>query len=354
MFAVTYIKKPADFSDGPVNETTGMASIHNMTANTEGILDFLHEFKENVQQGTDIFTVGEANGVSASELTDWVGENGVFDMIFEFSHVDVRFAGGENWCNTKNWPLTDLKKALSASQSATANNGWCPIFLENHDQPRSVNHFLPEGADGVLGAKALGMLVMSLRGTPFLYEGEELGMTNVERQSINEYDDISTINQYKIALNNGYSEEKALLCVQKYSRDNARTPMQWDDSENAGFTTGKPWLALNDNYVEINAAKEEEDANSVLNWYRQLNKIRQENDALVLGDYQLLLAEDEQIFAFARNYGQETISVLINFTGETVSYEKGLLKDGELIKSNYDSAKEGILQPYQAVLYKSR
>lgn len=322
-----------------------------LTANTPGILDYLHEFKQEVEEGKDIFTVGEANGVAANQLHEWVGKDGVFDMIFEFSHVNVKFADGEVWCKTKDWKLTELKKAIAASQANTATNGWYPIFFENHDQPRSVNNFLHEGADTIKGAKALGMLLMTLRGTPFLYQGEELGMSNVSWDSIKAFNDLSTHNQYKIALDNGHTPEEALKIMQKHSRDNARTPMQWNAEAHAGFTTGKPWLAVNGNYKLVNAEVEAADFDSVLFWYHQLHALRKANPVLVAGDYQELLADDESIFAYTRNDQNSQAIVLINFIGNTVTYPKQLCTNAKALISNYDAAKQGKLRPYEAVCW---
>ena len=349
--AVPYIKKPQEYANGPVNPATGFAPIHNATANTAGILDFLHEFKQEVQGDRDIFTVGEANGVVARQLPLWVGKNGVFDMIFEFSHLDVKFADGELWYKTKNWRLTELKQAIAASQAHTATNGWYPIFLENHDQPRSINSFLPEGADPILGAKALGMLLLTLRGTPFIYQGQELGMTNVAWNSIDCFNDLSTKNQYQLALANGLTPTQAMKVMQKHSRDNSRTPMQWSAQPNAGFTTGKPWLAVNANYKSINAELEAQDKDSVLNWYRNLHSLRQKYAVLPEGDYQELLSDSEEIFAYSRSTNTAKATVLINFTGKTVSYPTALLEGSETVLSSYDNAQKGVLRPFEAVLY---
>lgn len=316
--AITYIKKPADMSDGPVDAPDNMVSVHSMTANTDGILDFLHEFKDQVQEGKDIFVVGEANGVPASELPLWVGENGVFDMIFEFSHVNVQFSGGEVWYNTKDWKLTELKKCFSDSQKATKDNGWYPVFLENHDQPRSINHFLPVDADPVQGAKVLGMLMMTLRGTPFMYEGQEIGMTNIDWDNIEDYDDISSHNQFQMAKLNGLTTKQAMECVKRFSRDNSRTPMQWTDGENAGFTDGTPWLPVNSNYKTVNVASENENSGSVLCFYHQLKILRDEHEVLKDGNYTELFQNSEKIFAYCRENAKEKIIILLNFTGEAV------------------------------------
>ena len=316
--AITYIKKPADMSDGPVDAPDNMVSVHSMTANTDGILDFLHEFKDQVQEGKDIFVVGEANGVPASELPLWVGENGVFDMIFEFSHVNVQFSGGEVWYNTKDWKLTELKKCFSDSQKATKDNGWYPVFLENHDQPRSINHFLPADADPVQGAKVLGMLMMTLRGTPFMYEGQEIGMTNIDWDNIEDYDDISSHNQFQMAKLNGLTTKQAMECVKRFSRDNSRTPMQWTDGENAGFTDGTPWLPVNSNYKTVNVASENENSGSVLCFYHQLKTLRDEHEVLKNGNYTELFQNSEKIYAYCRENAKEKIIILLNFTGEAV------------------------------------
>lgn len=355
--AITYIKKPADMSDGPVDAPDNMVSVHSMTANTDGILDFLHEFKDQVQVGKDIFVVGEANGVPASELPLWVGENGVFDMIFEFSHVNVQFSGGEVWYNTKDWKLTELKKCFSDSQKATKDNGWYPVFLENHDQPRSINHFLPADADPVQGAKVLGMLMMTLRGTPFMYEGQEIGMTNIDWDNIEDYDDISSHNQFQMAKLNGLTTKQAMECVKRFSRDNSRTPMQWTDGENAGFTDGTPWLPVNKNYTTVNVAKEKMDDDSVLNWYISLKELRDTNDVIKNGIYRELMADSEDIFAYVRENNSEKLVILLNFTERLLDYslpEVELDDKAIALISNSKDTKIGVLRPFEAVCYKCK
>ena len=348
--AITYIKKPAVFTDGEPDAPDGMASIHEMTANTPGILDFLHEFRARVFDGHDIFTVGEANGVSPEELPLWVGENGVFSMLFEFSHVLVPYEGGECWHKALPWPLTKLKRALTASQHATAKEGWFPIYFENHDRARSVDYFFPKGADKKLAAKALAAVLFTLRGTPFIYEGEELGMTNVAWDSIDAYDDISSHGQYALALEDGFSKEEALGFVHFNSRDNARTPMQWTKEKHAGFTTGTPWLPVNENYREINAAAEEEDKDSVLHFYRHLVRLRETMPALLDGVYEELLADDEQIYAFSRTEGSSRIKTAVNFSLAPAPLPAGFLR-GRRLAGNYDDAPKDALRPLEAVIY---
>ena len=353
MDAIPYIKKPADFSDGPADDSEGMVSIHNMTVNTEGILDYLREFKEKVTEGKDIFTVGEANGVPAEQLPQWVGANGVFDMIFEFSHL----RGPEVWCRAGDWKLKDLKKALTASQAATAENGWYPAFFENHDQPRSINTFFPEDADPVLAGKAMGTILLTLRGTPFVYQGEELGMTNVHWEDIDLYNDLNSRAQYDMALKEGFSEEEAMEFVHLFSRDNARTPMQWDDTAGAGFTKGKPWLTVGENYKTVNAAAEEKDSKSVLSWYRRLSALRRETPELLNGSYTEVLPDSDSIYGYIRENDSGRLLILVNFSCQEAAYdpaEAGLPAAGkeEILFSNYEDekARTGVLRPCEAVV----
>ena len=348
--AITYIKKPAVFTDGEPDAADGMTSVHDMTANTPGILDFLHEFRARVFDGHDIFTVGEANGVTPEELPLWVGENGVFSMLFEFSHVLVPYEGGECWHKALPWPLTKLKRALTASQHATAKEGWFPIYFENHDRARSVNYFFPKGADKKLAAKALAAVLFTLRGTPFIYEGEELGMTNVAWDSIDAYDDISSHGQYALALEDGFSKEEALGFVHFNSRDNARTPMQWTAERHAGFTSGTPWLPVNENYRTLNAAAEEKDADSVLHFYRHLAKLRETIPALLDGVYEELLEENEQIYAFSRTLGKTCIKTAVNFSTKDAALPAGFLR-GTRLAGSYADAPTTSLRPLEAVIY---
>ncbi len=349
--AITYIKKPKEFVDGDPDSKDGTVAVHTMTANTPGILDFLHEFKREVFDKGDIFTVGEANGVSADELKNWVGVNGVFDMLFEFSHLVLPFTNGEIWCYPREWKLTELKKALSDSQKATKDNGWYPIFFENHDQPRCVNHFMPKGADMIKAAKAMATILLTLRGTPFIYQGQELGFANVAWDSINKYNDISSHGQYELALKEGFTPEQAMKFIHFFSRDNARTPMQWTSGINAGFTTGQSWLPLHNDFDKCNAEIEDNDKNSVLNYFRKLNNFRKQNETLLNGDYKELLKDDESVYAFSRSTENSKIYVLVNFTLNKVEFSAEFLNQSNLIFGNYESNDKGILRPLEAVVY---
>ncbi len=349
--AITYIKKPAEFLDGKPDAEDGTVNVHNMTANQPGILDFLHEFKRNVRDGHDIFTVGEANGVSANELPLWVGENGVFDMLFEFSHVTLPFNDAEIWCQSGDWTLTDLKRVISDSQKSTANNGWYPSFFENHDQPRGVNHFFPENADPVKAAKSLGTILLTMRGTPFIYQGQELGMTNYEWKNIDEIDDIQTKGQYELALKEGFTPDKAMKFVRFFTRDNARTPMQWTAGKNAGFTSGTSWLPVNPNYITVNAQSESADEDSVLSWYKRLLSLRRENAVLTAGSYREIFADSEEIFAFVREYnGQELITV-VNFSLKPVKVPE-ILQGREILVTSEKENDPAMMSGLSARIYK--
>ncbi len=347
--AIPYIKKPA-FVDGKPDAKDGMIAVHTMTVNTPGILDFLHEFKEKVFAGHDIFTVGEANGVAPEDLKYWIGDNGVFDMIFEFSHVNLQFKNGEVYCRPTEWKLTELKKAISDSQAATKNNGWYPMYFENHDKPRCVNYFF-KNVDTVKAAKVIATILLTMRGTPFIFEGQEIGMTNVNWNSIENYNDISAHAQFDFAINEGFTAAEALEFVHFFSRDNSRTPMQWNDKTNAGFSTGKTWLPVNENYKTINAAAEDKNFDSVLNWYRKLAKIRADNKELTQGDYQLLLADSEEIFAFSRSLNGKTFITAVNFSDKKVALQKDFT-DKKIILDSESNFDKNFLQPLEARIYK--
>ncbi len=352
--AIPYIKKPASFAGGKPDASDCLVSIHTMTVNTEGILDFLQEFKKNVTEGKNVFTVAEANGVGPEDLKYWVGEKGAFDMLFEFGHLhDV-----EIWCKPTPFGIMDFKKALIASQKATATNGWYPVFFENHDKPRCINNFFSEEVasdktKSKLAAKAIATLMMTLRGTPFLYEGQELGMTNVQWDSIDKYDELNTRAQYNMALKEGHSKEQAMAFVNRFSRDNARTPMQWNASKNAGFTAGKPWLSINENYTKINVEAEENDSQSVLNFYRTLIKLRSEKKPLHEGNLTVHAPEHEQMLAYSRG---DSITILVNLSDSEATYDENLVSVKKLLITSYGDKQNirGTLRPLEAVIYEKQ
>ncbi len=349
--AITYIKKPPVFEDGPADGEDGLYPVHAATANQPGILDYLHEFKAAVRDGRDIFMVGEANGVAASELGQWVGDDGVFDLLFEFSHMHVPMGEAEIWCRPVTWELTDLKRVLAASQEATATNGWYPAFFENHDQPRSTVNFFR--CDGPLAAKAkvLGAVLLTTRGTPFLYQGEELGYGNATWKGVGEFDDVQTHAQYDFAKTEGLSDEAALAACTRFSRDNARTPMQWDASENAGFSTARPWLPVHDDYATCNVAAQEQNDGSPLQWYRRLASLRLNTPVLLAGAWRELMEDSEQVLAFERTLGDDRMVTLANFSNEPVTYDPELVAGLSPIAASEGIAAPGRLGPLEAVIW---
>lgn len=352
--AVTYIKKPAGLPDGKVPEGETYCPVNNVSMNVPGILTFLDEFKKHVTDGKDIFTVAEANGVKSEELKYWVGKNGVFDMLFEFGICNLG-CEGEKWYKPKDFDITDIKKFINASQQATVTNeGWYPMFFENHDQPRSVNHYLPNvpKEDQDAAAKGLGTILLTMHGTPFVYQGEEIGCINTNWNNINELDDISSKNQYEEALQHGLSEAQALECVRKFSRDNARTPMQWNDSTNAGFSEHTPWLRLNQEYETINVWNEKHNIDSVLNWYKEISDLRIEEPILTEGDFQMLLPNDKNIFAYTRGVGSKQVLVLVNFSKQNQDYDIDVSDMQPIANSLGNDYTPNKLKPYQSLILK--
>ena len=354
--AIVYIKKPQKFVDGKPDSADGMINIHSMTANTPGILDFLREFKEKVFDGKDIFTVAEANSVRPDELEHWVGKNGIFDMLFEFNHTNLEFTNGEIWCQATGYKpelIPKLKKCLTASQMATANNGWYPIFFENHDQPRCTRHFFPDNSNHFVTAKTMAAVLMTLRGTPFIFEGQELGMDNVIWDSIEKYNDISSHGQYNLARTEGYNDEEAMKFIHRYSRDNARTPMQWAAEINAGFTSGTPWLPVHEDFANCCVETEDGDKNSVLNFYRELANLRTSEkygEILQQGDYEEI-SLNEMIYSFCRSFDNKKVITLANFSGEILNYDLPEISRAETVISTQQGNQKGILRPYEAVCY---
>ena len=351
MDAITYIKKP-DYSDGRPDAADGLTGIHAMTANTDGILDYLHEFKSEVQEGTDIFTVGEANGVAPSDLKYWTGKDGVFDMVFEFGLVNIDLPDESNWCERREWKLGEFRSFFSENlEVSDETGGWFPAFLENHDQPRSIDHFMPGEGDRIAKGKALATLLLTMKGTPFIMQGEELGYINVDWPSIDDYNDISTRNHYSFALEEGYTEEEAMDGVHHFARDSARTPMQWDASANAGFTKGEPWLPVYPDYQVFNRAEEKKDPDSVLNYYISLSGLRREHSELREGDYEDIMPDSDSIFAYTRTQGDKKATILINFTDSEARYDADLIKDSECLITSCGDTSPGILAPFEAVVY---
>nr|WP_288564016.1 alpha-glucosidase [uncultured Romboutsia sp.] len=350
--AISHINKEEGLVDMDNPDNLKYVPSFDKHMNVEGIHDYLRELKENTFSKHDIMTVGEANGVKAEQATDWVGENdGKFNMLFQFEHIDL-------W-NSSEFNLPNLKKVWNKWQVNLENDGWNALFIENHDITRVVSSWGDDTRFLKESAKALGLLYFMHKGTPFIYQGQEIGMTNVKFNDINEYDDIRSINEYNQLINQGMSPKDALEHIWNTSRDNTRTPMQWDDSLNAGFSKSNPWIHVNPNYKYINVKEQLEDDDSILNFYKKMIKIKKSSECLIYGKYNLILEDDTNIFAYERILNDEKFLVICNLKSESSNYkyEKLTLKYENLILSNYNvDAHKDLnnfeLKPWEARLYK--
>jgi oligo-1,6-glucosidase len=328
------------------------------------LLEFLGEMQQQVLAHYETITVGETADVTpaqAIELTNPV--TGPLNMVFQFEHTDLDrdyTVPGGGW---KPWNLLELKQVMTRWQKDLEGRGWNSQYLSNHDQPRQVSRFGDDGQYRVESAKMLGTFLHFLQGTPYIYQGEELGMTNVAFASIADYRDIAARNQYReLVEQEGMDPQAVLAILHKNSRDNARTPVQWDDSPNAGFTTGTPWLAVNPNYPAINAAQALADPGSIFHYYQQLIRLRQANPVMIDGHYDLLLPDDPAIYAYTRTTDDDRLLVILNFTTTAPVFRlpEGLPADHpELLIANYPvEATEDIrrvtLRPFEARVYRLR
>ena len=286
------------------------------------------------------------------ELPEFIGENGHFSTIFDFC-AQCLSDGEHGWYDAPKIDFDTWRKTILGSQLETEKYGFKANIIENHDEPRGASRFLPEYAQNPAGIKMLGTVSVLLRGIPFIYQGQEIGMQNAKWNSIDEYDDISTKDQYKAALAAGLSKEQALAACGRMSRDNARTPMQWDDSANAGFTTGTPWIKVNDNYDKINAKSQVDDPDSIFSCYKKLVQLRKDYPVFVDGKFTLLLEDDENIFAYSRKNEEKTMIVVCNFFDKEIPMPLAKECEGmEVLISNYkDTSDMSVLRPYEARMY---
>ena len=330
-----------------------------ITNNGPRLHEFLQEMSRETFQKGDLITVGEAWGATPEIAKLYSNPDGSeFSMVFQFEHMVLDQQEGKEKWDLAPLPFVRLKRCLAKWQTELCGKGWNSLFMDNHDLPRIVSRWGDDGRYRRESAKMLATVLHGMQGTPYVYQGEELGMTNVKFPDISSYEDIETINMYRERLEAGYAKEDIMRSIYAKSRDNARTPMQWSGDENAGFTTGTPWIALNPNYREINADSERKDPDSVYNFYRRLIRLRKEYPVFVDGKFELLLPDDEQIFAYTRTDGENQMLVIANFTGETAqcpawkewegaqtlihNYDGGLSQNGEEETLN--------LRPYEAVI----
>ena len=317
--AILNIKKvfPLRGHDFPVDRDDGMSNCTRMITEAEGIGDFLGEMRDRCFKPHHAFSVGEVFNETEAQIPEFIGENGYFSSMFDFrAHSSARSELG--WYDAGIVTPNMYRDACFLTQKLVNPVGFISTIIENHDEPRGVSFYIPKEDLSEKAKKFLATMQMLQRGLPFIYQGQEIGMENVVLTSIREVDDISTLDEYEVCLREGFSEEEALRIVNRYSRDNARTPVQWDSSKNAGFTTGTPWLPLNPNYKKINVAEQEKDPESVLSYYKKLTALRKNpeyKETVVYGDFVPFMADEDRLMAFYRK-GEKTLLILGNYRKE--------------------------------------
>ena len=355
MDVISMISKTKDMPDGEVHGLYGDFGPY--CVHGPHVHEYLKEMNEKVLSRYDIMTVGETSGVTVEEAKKYAGEDShELNMVFQFEHVDGHGKYGK-WTDER-MPLPELKRIMSRWQTELYGKAWNSLFWDNHDQPRVVSRFgndSPEYRER--SAKMLATCLHMMQGTPYIYQGEELGMTNYPFTSMDEFRDIESINAYKEWCESGrVSHEEFWPCLKLISRDNARTPVQWDDTENAGFTTGTPWITVNPNYKKINAAAELKDPSSVFHYYQKLIALRKQYPIIVYGKYELLLPEDENLFVFTRELDDEKLLAVCNFSEQKQNFTvpegfrgaKCLISN---VERSYDE-KDIVLEPYEAFVLK--
>lgn len=359
MDVISMISKVPEMPDVAVGQS-GYGDFGPYTQNGPRVHEFLKEMNQKVLSKYDLITVGECSGVTVEEAKKYASDEGTeLNMVFQFEHMDLD--GGETFkWNERKIRLTELKQVLSKWQTELEGKAWNSLYWCNHDQPRMLSRLgndSPEYRE--ISAKLLATCLHMMQGTPYVFQGEELGMTNYPFTSLDEFRDIESINAYNELTEKGVvSKEDMFRFISYKGRDNARTPIQWDDSENAGFTTGTPWIQVNPNYKEINAKEQMERADSVFHYYQKLIKLRKENPIIVYGTYELLCPAREDVYAYSRSYEGEKLLVICNFTDNEAEYklpEEFLKAEAKILIGNYGrEAIEGDikLKPYEGIAIK--
>ena len=345
-----------------VIENIGKIPDEMIVANGPKLHDYIHELYEkgfnSRGTGKDIVTIGECWSASIDIATQYTApENEELSMVFQFEHVSLDEQKGKAKWDTKPLDLLELKNVLFKWQ-LEHTKGWNTLFWDNHDLPRIVSHYGNDTTYRVESAKMFATLLHGMKGTPFIYQGEEIGMTNIKFDDISDYRDIETLNMYKERMEQGYEVEDIMKSIYIKSRDNGRTPMQWTSGKNGGFTTGNPWLGVNPNYRDINVESELADENSVLHHYKKLISLRKEEKAFVYGDFRPILVDDKEIVAYYRVYGKDKFLVICNFYGrdriiEIADFDGTNVKVTEIISNYCDSSTELCklkLRPYESVI----
>ena len=358
--AITHIKKEPTLSSLPPDGDDGMVGCFGPTRNYEGIGDFLTEMRKETFDLYDCITVAEAAGVPYEQLGDYIGEEGYFSTLFDFTYSEL-YNYGPGWHTCKKaweWPISLLRDKMFLSQTETAKIGFGAVYFENHDYPRASEKFIPKEYQSELTQKMLGTLFFNLRGIPFIYMGEELGMTNTVFESIDDVDDISTKNHYQIALNCGLSPEKAIKAVNRYSRDNGRIPFPWNSSKNGGFTSGTPWMKPHPEFIRFNAEDEAKNENSVLNYYKKMVALRKSEEfceTLSVGDIEPILLAHDDLIAYKRIGNGKEVVIICSFATHPLNIDVDFTVKQTLL-SNYQDVcipENGKLkiEPFEAVIF---
>ncbi len=360
MDVINAISKVEDLPDAPNPTNKRYAWGGQYFLNGPNVHNYLREMNDRVLSKYDMMTVGETGGVSTEDALLYVGEERrELSMVFQFEHVEMSGPAGK-W-SLEPWELADLKQIMSRWQNDLYGKGWNSLYLNNHDQPRAVSRFGSDQEYRVQSAKMLATFLHMQQGTPYIYQGEEIGMTNVKFDRIEDYRDVEIHNLWKDRVIAGGEDPDALLhIIQAKGRDNARTPMQWDAHPNAGFTTGVPWINVNPNYVTVNVEESLHDSNSVFHYYQKLIALRREHLIMVYGKYDLILDDHSEIYAYTRTLGDEVWLVVNNFYGEHPTFDlpKELVYSTfDLIIANYDvdpseTPAHFTLRPYESRVYR--
>jgi oligo-1,6-glucosidase len=359
MDVINMIGKDQNYPNAIACGTNVLADPSEFTKNHPIVHDYLKEMNREVLSKYDTITVGETPGVTPAQAIEYVGtDRNELNMVFQFEHMDIGDGPSGKW-GTTIFDLSEFKEIMSKWQVELEGKGWNSLYLNNHDQPRMVSRFGNDNEYRTQSAKMLATYLHMLKGTPYIYQGEEIGMTNVKFNSINDYKDIETLNAYKELTESGKkSHDEVMDCIYKRGRDNARTPFQWNDSENAGFTDGSPWIKVNPNYDYINVKTQLEDENSILNYYKKLITLRKNNGIIVHGEYTLILKDNKDIYAYTRKLEDETLLVICNFHENSAEFSLPSnirYNHSELLISNYNIELGLIdkikLKPYEARVY---
>lgn len=358
MDVINLISKVAGLPDGEQGEKDIYGNGFPLYANGPKVHQYLQEMNKEVLSKYDIMTVGETPGVDTEAAKLYVNEDrNELNMLFQFELMDIDSGEGGKW-NLKPWKLTTFKNIMYKWYEGLKEKGWNSLFMNNHDQPRMVSRFGNDKEYRVQSAKMLATFLHTWQGTPYIYQGEEIGMTNVQFEDISEYKDIEIINMFNEKSAQGIPKEVLMKSIYAKGRDNARTPIQWNSSKNAGFTQGKAWINVNPNYKDINVENALKDKNSIFYYYQQLIKLRKQYEVIVYGDINLLYKDDESIFAYIRNFEEERLMVVLNFFHKEVEFKlPGYVEYKEAIPliCNYEVEEHNLrsisLKPYEARVY---